>query len=141
MSVLGDIRAGVMSNLSSLTVNGDGYFMTPPEPPFFEVSFPDDSYVYDVTMGRGTDALTIIVRGVIQLGETTESQKALDEWLEPSGSTSVKALLEADKTLGGAVDDLRVVRATGPKLLATPEVPNALFMCAEWTVDLLVSPS
>ena len=37
-------------------------------------------------------------------------QKALDAFLAQSGSTSVRAALEADPQLGGAVDDCRVLR-------------------------------
>ena len=140
MSLLGNIRAGVMSNLSTLSVNGDGYLLTPPEPPCFEVASPDDGYVYGPTFQRGTDSVTIIVRGIIQLGESTESQKTLDDWMEPSGSTSVKTLLESDRTLGGAVDDLMVVSVIGPRRLATPEVPGAIYLCAEWLVRIIVSP-
>ena len=139
MSVLGDIRAGVMASLSSLTVNGDGYLMTTIQAPCFEVDFPDQSFLYNRTHGRKTNELNLVVRGIVQIGDTTESQKDMDDWLDPTGSSSVKALLEADRTLGGKVDDLFVQSVSAPRRLATPDKPNGQLLMAEWTVSLIVT--
>lgn len=134
------IRAGLRSNITGAlgAVNMTGYLMTPPEPPCFEIDFPPDSFVYDLTSGRGQDELDLIVRGIVGLQEPDESQKLLDTWLAGSGSGSVKAAIESDKTLGNAVESLRVTQATGHRRLLTPE--GTMYLCAEWTVHLLLVP-
>lgn len=134
------IRMGLRNNLwSNLgTVNMTGYLLTPPTPPCFEIDFPPDSFVYDFSSGRGGDELDIIVRGIVGLGEPDDGQVQLDSWLAGSGTTSVKAAIEDDKTLGGAVEDLRVTQATGHRRLLTPD--GGLYLCAEWTVHLLLVP-
>lgn len=141
MSVLGDIRQGLIDSLSTLGINSDdGYPGSSIATPWFEVSLPGDGYVYDLTMGRGTDQLTLILRGIVQVGDTIEAQKTMDSWLDPTGTTSVKALVETDRTLGGKVDDLRVTSVRGHLRLESPDAPNALYLCSEWTLDVLLSP-
>lgn len=68
----------------------------------------------------------------ITLGPPTPEHEALlDEMLEAAGERSVKALLEADRTLGGSVEDLMVVANSGYRLYPSPEGPQ---LGAEWTV-------
>ena len=141
MSVLGDIRGAIIDSLSTLDINSDsGYPGSPIVSPWFEVSLPGDGYVYDQTMQRGTDQLTLILRGIVQVGDTVEAQQNMDSWLDPSGSTSVKALVENDRTLGGKVDDLRVTQVRGHLRMESPDAPNALYLCSEWTLDIVLSP-
>lgn len=141
MSVLGDIRGALITALSTLDINHDeGYPGSSITPPWFEVSIPDGGYIYDATMGRGTDTLTLILRGIVQVGDTVEAQQNMDSWLDPTGSTSVKALIEADRTLGGLVDDLRVTSVRGHLRLSSEDAPNAQYLCSEWTLDVILSP-
>lgn len=137
---LAAIRAGLRSNIRTYlgdSVNMTGYLMVPLEPPCFEIDFPADSLVYDSTFHRGGDELDLIVRGIVSLNEPDSSQALLDSWLAGTGSSSVKTAIESSKTLGGAVEDLQVTRATGHRRLTTEE---GLFLCAEWTVHLLLVP-
>lgn len=138
MSVLGDIRAGLVQNLSSLDANCSGYLYSDPPTPCFEIDFQPTTY--GPAFSRGADTLQVIVRGIVQLGEETNAQSTLDEWLDPSGLSSVKAALESDRTLGGKCDDLFVQTVTGHQRLATPTKPNATLLCAEWTVLISITP-
>ena len=104
------------------------------------MSIPDGGYLYDATMGRGTDTLTLILRGIVQIGDTVEAQQNMDSWLDPTGSTSVKTLVENDRTLGGKVDDLRVSSVRGHLRLQSPDAPNVEYLCSEWTLDIILSP-
>lgn len=141
MSVLGDIRDGIVANFATFYAGTipynqfTGYLLTPPEPPCFEIDFPNDGLVFDV---GGSDQLQLIVRGIVSLGEPDEAQQTLDEWLDNEGSTSVKAAIESDRTLGGSVANLNVTRATGHRRLATPD--GAAYLAAEWTVDIFLEP-
>jgi hypothetical protein len=132
---LSAIRAGLTANIqaSIADVNMTGYLMTPPEPPCFEIDFPADSFVYDFTAHRGGDELDLIVRGIVSMGDPDAGQKNLDLWLDGA----VKTAIESDKTLGGAVEDLRVTQATGHRRVP---IDNTVYLCAEWTVHLLLVP-
>jgi hypothetical protein len=48
----------------------------------------------------------------VQLGDLGQAQTALDDFLAPTGAKSIVAILEADSSLGGVVDALRVVGLT-----------------------------
>lgn len=64
---------------------------------------------YDKTFGRGHDDYTIPVMVLCSKVSDEDSQARLDSYLDPFGSSSIKAAIEADSTLGGVVEDLRVV--------------------------------
>lgn len=141
MSVLGDIRGAIMTSLSSLNINHDnGYLGSSLVSPWFEISIPADGYTYDITYGRGTDTVRMILRGVVQIGDTVEAQQNMDEWLDPTGATSVKALVQADRTLGGLVDDLRVVSVRPHLRIPPADAGNVEYLCSEWTLDISLSP-
>lgn len=136
---LADIRAAITAAVkASITANMTGYLLTSIEAPCFEIDFPRDALLHGRTFGDGTKELDLIVRGIVQLGEPKESQMTLDKWLDNSGNDGVKAAIEADKTLGGKVQDLNVVSATLPYELVHRAAPNALFVAAEWNVHILL---
>lgn len=141
MSVLGDIRAGIVNNFDAFYAGTipynqfTGYLLTPPQPPCFEIDFPEDALVFDI---GGSDNLRLIVRGIVELNEPDEAQQLLDEWLDNEGATSVKAAIESDPTLGGKVANLNVTSATGHRRLGTPD--GAAYLAAEWTVEVFLTP-
>lgn len=143
MSVLEDIRGAIVTKLAAQLVfnHENGYLMTPPVPPCFEVDMQDTAITYGPSFQRGDDEYFLVVRGIVQIGDSREAQRQMDAWLEPAGNTSVKTLLEADKTLGLAkVDGVFVRSVNAHKRLATPDKPNATLLCSEWLVELTVSP-
>ena len=75
------------------------------------------------------------------VGFTTDegAQKRLDKMLERSGATSVKAAIEADRTLGGKVSDLRVIKASGYRTyeLHVQGVRTPPVLGCEWTVEII----
>lgn len=48
----------------------------------------------------------------VLMSDIGQAQTALDDYLAPTGSKSIVALLEADPTLGGVVDNTTVVAMT-----------------------------
>ncbi len=67
---------------------------------------------YNRTM-RGLVEAVYTVRLYVSRADDRAGQATLDAYLAPTGSTSVKAALESDKTLGGRVSTIRVERAKG----------------------------
>lgn len=68
---------------------------------------------FDQTFGRGLDAITIKPIVLVGRSDDRTGQKKLNDYLSGSGSTSLKAQIEASPTLGGTCHDLRVIRVTG----------------------------
>lgn len=66
---------------------------------------------FDTSMHGGSQA-TVDVLLVVQRTSERAGQLALDGYLATTGTGSVKAAIEGDTTLGGAVQTLRVLSAT-----------------------------
>jgi hypothetical protein len=60
-------------------------------------------------------------------------QAKLDGYLASTGSTSVKAAIEADKTLSGAVQTLRVTTATAGSV----QVASIDYLAYRYVVELI----
>lgn len=135
------IRAGIAANLDAIpNVQASAYMLANPLPPSVWV-VPDETD-YDEAMQRGLDCVKITVQAFAGLVADQGAQALLDEMLDPAGATSVKAAIEADRTLGGVVDDLRVVRHTGYQVFQRPNLGSGTstgqLVGAEWSVDVYV---
>lgn len=67
---------------------------------------------WDASMVRGSDRGMIDVLLFASRMSERSGQDLLDGFLDGTGSLSVKAAIEADRTLGGAVNTTRVQRST-----------------------------
>lgn len=92
------------------------YLLPNPEPPTLDIMTGPISY--DTAMASGNYDLEFIVRALVQWGDSTSAQAALDPLID-QGNSSVKAVLEADKTLGGTVSSLRVTDVSEVKVYPT----------------------
>lgn len=145
MSSLAAIRAGLAANLSTLkTTYQDmqisAYMLSNPTLPTIWVKpTPGNVTEYHQTFqtmsnpdGQVTWSLT--VQAFVAAGGDIAAQMVLDELLDTSGPHSVKAAIEADKTLGGAAEDT-VVRSC----ISYQEYQRAdgtLALGAEWIVEV-----
>jgi len=93
-----------------------------------------DEMGFTVAFAAGGNDLTVIVEAMV--GNTTDigPQVVLDTLL--LGDTAVKTLLETDKTLGGAVEDLFVTRMSGVKVF---NLPHKHVLGAEWVVEMVLT--
>src|SRR3989304_8197476 len=114
MATVAEIREGLRANLATITgCQVSAYMLSQPTTPCLYV-VPGD-IEFDQAMQRGMDRWTFRVVALAGLASDIGAQKKLDEFLAPSGATSVKAAGEADRTLGGVVDALRVTAPTGSR--------------------------
>lgn len=113
-ATLEQIREQLVVNLSTLTSIGDAkpYLLGNEVPPVVGVVGPDMTE-YDLAMARGLDRWLIVVRALAGSPLDLAKHKRLDGWLAPSGGESIKTAIETDKTLGGLVQNARVVSSTG----------------------------
>lgn len=89
-----------------------------------------DEIVFDRAMGRGLDQLTFTVRIYTSKASDRAGQKVLNTYL--SGS-SVKAAINADRTLGGAASDVHV---SGVSNIGVYEVAGTAYHGAEFAVTV-----
>jgi len=66
---------------------------------------------YDRAMGNGADYYRAFILIIVGRMSDRSSQDRLDAYLVPTGAASVKAAIEADRTLGGACSTLNVTSA------------------------------
>lgn len=79
-------------------------------PPAAIVAMP--TVEYDHTKGRGTDKCVFPVHVLVSKVSDKASRDKLSEYIAGTGARSIKAVLESDRTLGGVVQNLRVMDAT-----------------------------
>lgn len=133
---MAEIREGLRARLDTITgLQASAYLLSNPTPPCAEIQ--PGEIEYDRAMARGMDGTQMTVR--VYVGNTTDigSQKRLDRMLAPAGADSVKAAIEADRTLGGVVDDLRVTRCSGYRVYSRAGMPNATVLGAEWDIEVI----
>jgi hypothetical protein len=68
-------------------------------------------FTFDIDNARGLDQAQVDVLVIVQRFSERSGQNLLDSYLSGSGSTSIKAAIEGDRTLGGVVNTLRVTGA------------------------------
>lgn len=66
---------------------------------------------YDRAMGNGADYYRAFILIIVGRMSDRSSQDRLDAYLPPTGASSIKAAIEADRTLGGACSTLTVTGA------------------------------
>lgn len=109
MSTIAELREGLAVRLR--TISGLASTATAPanaQPPYAYVLPSAPFITFDTSFNRGADEYQFTVRVIVGAVDQQGSQLLLDAYLAPSGSTSVKAAIEADETLGGKAFDLRV---------------------------------
>lgn len=145
MSSLADIRAALAANLGTLKstyrdMQISPYVLSNPTLPTIWVKPAQDGVTeYHKTFetmgspdGQATWMLT--VQAFVAGGGDIAAQKVLDELLDTSGDHSVKAAIEADKTLGGAANDVIVRRCISYQEYQRPD--GTLALGAEWHVEV-----
>ena len=88
---------------------------------------------YDYTLNRGFDSATCNIIVIVGRMSEKDGQSRLDGLLQSSGSTSIKAAVEADKTLGGAIQTLRVVSASPGTITSA----NIDYLSYQYQVELI----
>lgn len=116
------IRAGLAANITAALSDHwqiSAYVLVDPSPPSIDIATaPID---YDQAMRRGLDGLTFTIRAIVPANDDVSMQKLLDDLVAPASGSSLKSAVEADRTLGGIVDDLRVESCSEPRLYGNTE--------------------
>jgi len=104
------VRDALKTNLQTIT-GLRVYDLIPeiPTPPCAIVGQLD--FTFDIDNARGLDRAEVDVYVIVQRFSERAGQDSLDSFLKGTGATSIKTALEVDRTLGGAVNTLRVTAA------------------------------
>lgn len=101
------------------------------EPPMAVVSL--GAGLYDDTLA-GSMAATLNVLVLVSRSDDRSAQARLDDYISPTGTYSVKAAVDADPTLDGAVGSATVVGWGDP---AEFEVGGVSYVGVEFTVEAI----
>ena len=130
MPTVSELRDGLAANLAAIRgLRTSALVPDQVNPPIAVVTL--DSITFDESYQRGLDQYRFTV--VVVVGRVAErsAQNNLDAYLAPSGSTSIKAAIEADRTLGGKAQTLRVTEAQGGQPAVVGDVT---YLTATFTV-------
>lgn len=112
MADIAAIRAALAATLATVPDAGNNpYQLSTPSPPALEVSGVEE--LTRTTMQRGAFSLLLVVTGYVASTTDVGAQKRRDVWLATTGTSSVIAAIESNRTLGGLVGDLWVSRVEG----------------------------
>lgn len=89
---------------------------------------------YDEAYAKGLVVYTFIVQVVVGKVSERSAQNRLDGFVNPTGATSIKAAIEADKSLGGVVFDSRVTEMTTYTVV---QIGDIAYLSCEFRVTVL----
>jgi hypothetical protein len=132
---LSDICEALATSLSAIPeVQTSAYVLANPTLPMLYI-LPDDSE-YDKAFARALDDEFLKIQVLCAMVSDVAGQKRLLKFMAPSGADSIKAKAEADKRLGGLVNDLRVVSRSGTRFYTEPGRSDVI-VGAEWRVQVM----
>ena len=136
MSKIGDLRAGLKTNLDGIPgFNVSRYALSNPVPPVIHL-WPT-SITYHRAMQMGLQEVIFRVEAVVSFVGTDQGPQALvDKLLDGEGAESVVAAVEAEPTLGGECQNLIVDSMDAYEVAATSD--NQARLIAAWSVRVLV---
>ena len=138
MSQVGNVRDGLVDALDVIDgLNVAKWIGQSIRTPMAVVGWPTVNY--DEAMGRGLDTWTVPVQIFVGLADNRTAVNRLEEYMDGAGSTSVKAAIEADTTLGGVCDDVRVSQLGETFEGVDTTSPSIVYLAAQWDVDVLVN--
>ncbi|HEY7821589.1 MAG TPA: hypothetical protein VIG24_02085 [Acidimicrobiia bacterium] len=101
-----------------------------PRPPIAVVM--PERIAYDLNARRGADTFYFTIILIVSRADDRAAQNNLDAYL--TGVNSVKAAVEADRTLGGVANTCRVTEMVNYSSLPIGEV---LYLSAQFTVEVV----
>ncbi len=135
MTSLTDLRTGLANRLTTITgLRSSAYIPDNPQPPVAVVM--PGRIQYDTAFGRGSDEYSFTIMLIVGRVADRASQTTLDAYCESSGTRSVKAAIEGDRTLGGKALDCRVTEMTNQGSLSIGDVT---YHTADFNVSVIAA--
>jgi hypothetical protein len=132
MADIYNIRAGLATNIGTVSgLRTSKEIPDNPTPPIAVINL--DSIDYHQAMKDGLTRYNFTVTVIVGRAAEREMQRKLDAYCQPSGSQSVKAAIESNRTLSGEVYDLVVVNASS---IGSLIINDQTYLAAEFTVTV-----
>lgn len=132
MASINNIRTGIASNMATVSgLRTASEIPDSPNPPMGIVVL--DSIDYHQAMKDGLTRYNFTVTVVVGRAAERTMQRKLDAYCQPTGSQSVKAAIESNRTLSGEVYDLVV---TGSSSIGSILINDQTYLAAEFTVTV-----
>lgn len=129
-----DMRDGLEANLQTIDgLRANAEIPDNPNPPVAIVAL--DNVDYDQAFQNGLVLYRFRVDVIVSRASDRWAQRRLDEYTS-TGSSSVKAAIESDKTLGGSAFDVRVVQMDR---IGTVSLGEVTYLAASFAVEVYSS--
>lgn len=126
-AAISTLRAGLVNQLNAIA-GLRTYEVIPDSPNFPAAVIALDRVLYDSTFARGCDSIEFTVTIVVGRGDDRTAQNRLETFIAGTGAGSVKTVIEADPTLGGAAMDARVTEANNVGTVNNADGSTFLFV-------------
>lgn len=132
MADINAIRTGIATNLGTISgLRSSAEIPDNPSPPIAIVNL--DTIDYDQAFNQGLTQYNFVVTLVVGRAAERHMQRKLDAYCQTTGDQSVKLAIESDRTLSGAVYDLRVERSN---VVGSITINDQIYLAAEFTVTV-----
>jgi hypothetical protein len=130
MSTVSELRQGLAAQLSNIEgLRVSDVMVDAPRPP--QAVIAPLRLDYDLNARRGADEYQFIVTLIVGRADSRTAQNSLDAFIV--GENSVKAAIEADRTLGGKANTCRV---TEMRNYGAISVGDVLYLGCEFVVEV-----
>jgi hypothetical protein len=131
VSSLSELREGLALSMSVIpNLRTSATIPDSPRPPIAIVA--PERVVYDLNARRGADTFFFTIMVIVGRADDRSAQNNLDSFI--TGENSIKAAIEADRTLGGVANTCRV---TDMNNYASMNVGDTLYLAAQFTVEVV----
>ena len=127
-----EVKQGLATRLATIT--GLRAFAYQPDQLNAPIAFPTlDNIVYHRTMRNPMIEMTFTISVIVCKADSRAAQSQVDPYVSATGTFRVKQAIEADRTLGGKVDDL-IVQSAGGYQVITAE--DGDYLAVDFTVTV-----
>lgn len=131
MSKVSDIRSGIATRLATISgLRVSDYWRDDPRPPMAMVL--PDRIEYDLNANRGADTYIFVIAVLVSRADERAAQQNADAFIVGSGS--VKAAIEADRTLNGTANTCRV---TEMRNYGQVSVGDTIYLQVEFELEVV----
>jgi hypothetical protein len=131
MATVSELRTALATAMGSISgLRTSAHVPDSPKPPIAVVM--PDRIEYDLNARRGADTFFFTITVLASRADDRAAQQNLDKFLV--GANSIKAAIEADRTLGGNANTCRV---TSMQSYASVSVGEVLYLSAQFIVEVV----
>jgi hypothetical protein len=131
------LRTGLeLSDAAAAGIQVEPLRVANPTPPTIDM-YPDTPFLERTAMGGEDWEAVFVVRARVGTVDNTSAQELLLDLLDPRSESSIRAAVEADRTIGGTVDDCHLDPLSPSGQIIYQETGTTL-LGAEWRIRMVL---